>query len=117
MTNSVAARPLPSQRHLFDIPDHVAFLNCAYLSPLPRASVSAGEQGLRRKPIFSLPARPCRRAAEKRDELAAFPLIELHSIPASQGQIAEYRIGEDQSADCASQLTTRCQKHDPTSEQ
>jgi selenocysteine lyase/cysteine desulfurase len=49
MTNSVAAPPLPSQRHLFDIPDHVAFLNCAYLSPLPRASVSAGEQGLRRK--------------------------------------------------------------------
>jgi hypothetical protein len=29
--------------------------------------------------------RPCRRrAAEQRDERAAFPLIELHSIPASQ---------------------------------
>jgi hypothetical protein len=35
--------------------------------------------------------RPCdRRAADERDELAAFQLIELHSIPASQG--LEYRI-------------------------
>src|SRR5215471_10288852 len=49
MANSIAARPLPSQRHLFDIPDDVAFLNCAYLSPLPRASLAAGERGLRRK--------------------------------------------------------------------
>ena len=41
--------PLPSQRHLFDIPDDVAFLNCAYMSPLTRASVMACERGLRRK--------------------------------------------------------------------
>src|SRR5215472_12638984 len=41
--------PLPPQRHLFDIPDDVAFLNCAYMSPLPKASVAAGEAGLRRK--------------------------------------------------------------------
>src|ERR1700757_2995786 len=40
---------LPNQRHLFDIPDDVAFLNCAYMSPLPKASVAAGETGLRRK--------------------------------------------------------------------
>jgi hypothetical protein len=39
-----------------------------------------------------------RRAAEQRDELAAFQLIELHSIPASQGRVAGYRIGSDQSA-------------------
>jgi hypothetical protein len=38
------------------------------------------------------------RGAEQRDELAAFQLIELHSILASQGQIVGYRIGEDQSA-------------------
>lgn len=25
--------PLPSQRHLFDIPEHVAYFNCAYLAP------------------------------------------------------------------------------------
>jgi hypothetical protein len=30
-----------------------------------------------------------RRAAEQRDEIAAFELIELHSIPASQGRIAD----------------------------
>jgi hypothetical protein len=41
--------------------------------------------------------RPCHRGAEKRDEVAAFQLIELHSVP-SQGRIAEYRIGEEQSA-------------------
>jgi hypothetical protein len=38
------------------------------------------------------------RAAEKRDELASFQLIEAHSVPVSQGRIAGYRIGEDQSA-------------------
>jgi len=41
--------PLPSQRALFDIPDDVAYLNCAYMSPLPKASLAAGEEGLRRK--------------------------------------------------------------------
>src|SRR5262245_8888057 len=42
-------RSLPSQRQLFDIPDDVAFLNCAYMSPLPKASIAAGEEGARRK--------------------------------------------------------------------
>jgi len=35
-------------------------------------------------------------AAEQRDELAALQVIELHSVP-SQGRIAGYRIGRDQS--------------------
>jgi selenocysteine lyase/cysteine desulfurase len=48
-SNSIGALPLPSQRHLFDIPDDVAFLNCAYMSPLPKASLMVGERGLRRK--------------------------------------------------------------------
>jgi hypothetical protein len=39
-----------------------------------------------------------RPAAEKRDEVASFQLIELHLVPPSQGRIAEYRIGEEQSA-------------------
>jgi selenocysteine lyase/cysteine desulfurase len=40
---------LSPQRHLFDIPDDVAFLNCAYMSPLPKASIAAGARGLARK--------------------------------------------------------------------
>jgi hypothetical protein len=39
-----------------------------------------------------------RSAAQERDEVAALQLIELHSIPASQGRVAGYRIGGDQSA-------------------
>jgi selenocysteine lyase/cysteine desulfurase len=49
MTDPDSPSPLPPQRHLFDIPDEVAFFNCAYVSPLPKASVLAGEEGLRRK--------------------------------------------------------------------
>ena len=49
MSRSDEIEPLPSQRQLFDIPDDVAFLNCAYISPLPKASVAAGEAGVRRK--------------------------------------------------------------------
>jgi selenocysteine lyase/cysteine desulfurase len=40
---------IPSQRALFDIPDGVAYLNCAYMSPLLRAAVEAGAAGLARK--------------------------------------------------------------------
>jgi len=41
--------PIPSCRALFDIPEDIAYFNCAYLSPLLRAAVAAGEAGLRRK--------------------------------------------------------------------
>jgi selenocysteine lyase/cysteine desulfurase len=40
---------LPCQRHLFDIPDDVAYLNCAYMSPLMKSAVEAGNAGLARK--------------------------------------------------------------------
>ena len=40
---------LPCQRHLFDIPDDVAYLNCAYMSPLMKPVVEAGNAGLARK--------------------------------------------------------------------
>jgi selenocysteine lyase/cysteine desulfurase len=40
---------LPSQRALFDIPDDIAYLNCAYMSPLARPVVAAGEAGMARK--------------------------------------------------------------------
>jgi len=40
---------IPCQRHLFDIPDDVAYLNCAYLSPLMKPVLEAGTAGLARK--------------------------------------------------------------------
>lgn len=43
------ARPLPCQRHLFEIPEEVVYFNCAYISPSLRAVREAGERGVRRK--------------------------------------------------------------------
>lgn len=40
---------LADQRHLFEIPDDVAYLNCAYMGPLPRASRLAGERAMAKK--------------------------------------------------------------------
>src|ERR1019366_252282 len=40
---------IPCQRHLFDIPDDVAYLNCAYMSPLMKPVIEAGTAGLSRK--------------------------------------------------------------------
>jgi selenocysteine lyase/cysteine desulfurase len=40
---------IPCQRHLFDIPDDVAYLNCAYMSPLMKPALEAGIVGLARK--------------------------------------------------------------------
>jgi selenocysteine lyase/cysteine desulfurase len=40
---------IPCQRHLFDIPDDVAYFNCGYMSPLLKSAVEAGTGGLARK--------------------------------------------------------------------
>ncbi|MGA7575757.1 MAG: aminotransferase class V-fold PLP-dependent enzyme [Terriglobales bacterium] len=40
---------LPCQRHLFDIPYDVAYLNCAYMSPLMKPVIEAGNTALARK--------------------------------------------------------------------
>jgi selenocysteine lyase/cysteine desulfurase len=40
---------LPNQRHLYDIPDDVAYLNCGYMSPLMHRVREAGAAGLARK--------------------------------------------------------------------
>ena len=49
---------LPSQRHHFDLPADVAYLNCAYMSPLANQVLGAGTVGLERKrrPWTVLPA-------------------------------------------------------------
>jgi selenocysteine lyase/cysteine desulfurase len=40
---------LPNQRHLFDLPDDVAYLNVAYTAPLLRAAAEAGRAAIRAK--------------------------------------------------------------------
>jgi len=40
---------LGSQRELFEIPEGIVYLNCAYMSPLLRAAREAGEAGVARK--------------------------------------------------------------------
>jgi selenocysteine lyase/cysteine desulfurase len=40
---------IPCQRELFDIPDGINYLNCAYMSPLLRSAVEAGMAGVARK--------------------------------------------------------------------
>ena len=40
---------LPYQRHLFDIPENMAYLNCATMSPLSKTALAAGQTGLARK--------------------------------------------------------------------
>lgn len=43
------AAVIPCQRHLFDLPDDVAYLNCAYMSPLLTRAVEAGREAIARK--------------------------------------------------------------------
>lgn len=49
MPITLTASPLPLQRDLFDLPDDVTYLNCAYMSPMLKSVRLAGEEGLLRK--------------------------------------------------------------------
>jgi selenocysteine lyase/cysteine desulfurase len=40
---------IPCQRDLFEMPDEIAYLNCAYMGPISRRARAAGEAGLARK--------------------------------------------------------------------
>ena len=40
---------IENQRHLFDMPDDVHYLNCAYMSPLLTSAAEAGQKGIRQK--------------------------------------------------------------------
>jgi selenocysteine lyase/cysteine desulfurase len=77
---------LASQRDLFDIPPDVAYLNCAYMSPLMHSVVKAGDAAVRCKQqpwritapdFFDLPDRGCelfaRIIAAHRDDVAVIP--------------------------------------------
>src|SRR6266508_4617984 len=46
---AAAPRPLPVQRALFEIPDEVAYFNCASMAPQLAAARLAGEAALRRR--------------------------------------------------------------------
>jgi selenocysteine lyase/cysteine desulfurase len=48
-TGPAAPRPLPVQRELFDIPDDVAYFNCASLAPQLRSAREAAEAAWRRR--------------------------------------------------------------------
>src|SRR5260221_10602743 len=43
------AMSLTNQRELFEIPDQITYLNCAYMSPLLRAAREAGQVAIARK--------------------------------------------------------------------
>jgi selenocysteine lyase/cysteine desulfurase len=49
MTATAAAAPLPSQRHLFDIPRDIAYINCAYFGPFLHSVRAAGAAGIDRR--------------------------------------------------------------------
>ena len=49
MNRNPDATSIPCQRHLFDIPDEVAYLNCAFMGPLMHSVIRTGEQGMRAK--------------------------------------------------------------------
>ncbi len=97
---------IPCQRHLFDIPDDVAYLNCAYMSPFLKKVTEAGVQALTRK------ARPwtvtpqdfftesegarslCARLINaKADDIAIVPAVSYglavaaRNLPLSRGQV------------------------------
>ena len=40
---------IPCQRHLFELPDDVAYFNCAYTAPLMRTAAAAGHRAIERK--------------------------------------------------------------------
>jgi selenocysteine lyase/cysteine desulfurase len=40
---------IPCQRHLFDLPAEVAYLNCAYMSPLLKRAAAVGAEAIARK--------------------------------------------------------------------
>ena len=93
------------QRHLFDIPEDISYFNCAYMSPLLKSVVSAGQEGVNRKAqpwrimpsdFFSTPERARELFANlinaKADDIAIIPACSYgtataaQNLPVSKGQ-------------------------------
>ncbi|MDE0942018.1 MAG: aminotransferase class V-fold PLP-dependent enzyme [Alphaproteobacteria bacterium] len=96
---------IPCQRHLFDIPDDIAYFNCAYMSPLMHKVVAAGQRAvtLKAQPwqisppdFFSTPERARTLFAElinaQADDIAIIPSCSYgtataaQNIPVAKGQ-------------------------------
>jgi len=88
---------IPCQRHLFDIPDHIAYFNCAYMSPLMHKVVAAGQQAvtLKAQPwqisppdFFSTPERArelfARLINAQADDIAIVPSCSYGTATAAQ---------------------------------
>ena len=96
---------IPCQRHLIDIPEDVAYFNCAYMSPLMNKVVAAGQKSaaLKGQPwrisppdFFSTPERARELFAQlinaRADDIAIIPSCSYgtataaQNLPASKGQ-------------------------------
>ena len=96
---------IPSQKHLFDIPDEVAYLNNAYMSPLMHSVAAAMKKGISRKAqpwdytseeFFTYPEEARKLAAQiyggSADNIAIVPSASYglqtaaNALPLSQGQ-------------------------------
>ena len=108
-----ATRLLPNQRALFDIPEDVAYLNCAYQSPLMKPVVEAGEKAVRMKQhpwqttspdFFSLPDRGrelfARIIGADSDGIAVIPAISygmaIAALNIEMSEAQEILVLEDQ---------------------
>lgn len=93
------------QKHLFDIPDEVTYLNAAYMSPIPKAAALAGQQAVAGKlrpwevtvpDFFDNPSRACALLGQMigagPEDVAVIPsvsygiAIAARNLPLSAGQ-------------------------------
>ena len=104
---------IPCQRHLFDIPDDIAYFNCAYMSPLMKKVVAEGHKSVALKgqpwqisppDFFSTPERARALFAQlinaQADDIAIIPSCSYgtataaNNLPINKGQ--EILVLQDQ---------------------
>src|ERR1700722_19909567 len=89
----IARNSLPCQRHLFDMPRHVAYLNAASYGPIPRAIEAFGLRGVSGKAAPWTLARSDTTVVAEQARAAAAQLIGAHSndiaiVPATSYALA-----------------------------